>query len=144
MSFIPFTKSKNFRYQPLYGLGLFVAGCCPGASTFMIFKYFFKDIHNIGIALKTLLDLFSAPENSQATVIALIVSFLSPHLFYLVLINRLIRRIHSKIQSIIRYTSIDILSKSTFELSEPEAETFDDISQIKKKWFIININLRFI
>ncbi|CAF1085159.1 unnamed protein product [Rotaria sp. Silwood1] len=131
MSFIPFTKSKNFRYQPLYGLGLFVAGCCP-------------DIHNIGIALKTLLDLFSAPENSQATVIALIVSFLSPHLFYLVLINRLIRRIHSKIQSIIRYTSIDILSKSTFELSEPEAETFDDISQIKKKWFIININLRFI
>ena len=32
MPLIAFAISKIFRYQPLYGLGLFVVGCCPGGS----------------------------------------------------------------------------------------------------------------
>ncbi len=32
MPLIAFAISKIFRYQPTYGLGLFVVGCCPGGS----------------------------------------------------------------------------------------------------------------
>ena len=32
MPLIAFGISKIFRYDPLYGLGLFVVGCCPGGS----------------------------------------------------------------------------------------------------------------
>jgi len=32
MPLIAFSISKLFRYKPIYGLGLFVVGCCPGAS----------------------------------------------------------------------------------------------------------------
>ncbi|CAF0735519.1 unnamed protein product [Rotaria sordida] len=33
MPLIAFSISKIFRYQLLYGLGLFIVGCCPGGST---------------------------------------------------------------------------------------------------------------
>ncbi len=32
MPLIAFSITKLFRYKPLYGLGLFVVGCCPGGS----------------------------------------------------------------------------------------------------------------
>jgi len=32
MPLIAFTITKIFRYKPIYGLALFVVGCCPGAS----------------------------------------------------------------------------------------------------------------
>jgi len=32
MPLIAFAISKIFRYKPIYGLGLFVLGCCPGAA----------------------------------------------------------------------------------------------------------------
>jgi sodium/bile acid cotransporter 3/5 len=32
MPLIAFSITKLFRYPPLYGLGLFVVGCCPGGS----------------------------------------------------------------------------------------------------------------
>jgi sodium/bile acid cotransporter 3/5 len=32
MPLIAFAISKIFRYEPLYGIGLFVVGCCPGGT----------------------------------------------------------------------------------------------------------------
>jgi sodium/bile acid cotransporter 3/5 len=32
MPLIAFSITKIFRYKPIYGLGLFVVGCCPGGS----------------------------------------------------------------------------------------------------------------
>ncbi|CAF1017600.1 unnamed protein product [Rotaria sordida] len=49
-------------------------------------------IQNVGIAFMVLLYSFPAPENSQASVIPLVIAYLSPQPFYILLIVRFIRK----------------------------------------------------
>ncbi|CAF3448050.1 unnamed protein product [Rotaria sp. Silwood1] len=96
-------------------------------------------IQHIGIAFMVLLYSLPAPENSQATIIPLIAGYVSVLPFCLVLIYQLIRGKCCKTQPVDHHISIDTLSKTTFELSEAEAEPVDDISQTKKESLPITI-----
>ncbi|CAF4437947.1 unnamed protein product, partial [Rotaria sp. Silwood2] len=89
-------------------------------------------IQNIGIAFMVLLYSLPAPENSRATVIPFIASYASVQPFYFILIYQLIRRKCCKTQRVVHRISIDTLSKTTFELSEAEDETCEEILQTKK------------
>ncbi len=79
-----------------------------------------------------LLNSFPAPQNTQATVIPLIVAYLSPQPFYIILIYQFIRRKWFKKKPPIRHISVDTLSKTTRQQSEPEVEPINDPTQIRK------------
>jgi len=85
-------------------------------------------IQNIGIAVMVLFYSLPSPENSQTTVIPIIVAFLSPLPFYLILFYQLLQgklcRVKKKLPPRI---SIDTLSKTTRQLSEFESEVAHDV-----------------
>jgi hypothetical protein len=73
------------------------------------------------------------PTNSQATIIPIIVAYLSPQPFYFILIYQLIRRkCCPKKKTSLRRISIDTLSKTTRELSDPEVEPIGEIPSTKQ------------
>ena len=69
-----------------------------------------------------LLYSFPAPENSQATVIPLIVAYLSAQPFYLILLYRILRGKFCKPKKVESDKSLDKLSKA----SEPEEQPLDE------------------
>lgn len=78
-------------------------------------------IQNIGIAMMVLLYSLPSPTNTQSTVIPIIVAYLSPQPFYLILLYQLIRRKCCASKKVIDHrVSIDTLSKTTHQLSESE------------------------
>ena len=87
---------------------------------------FFLGIQNVGIAFMVLLYSFPAPENSQATVIPLLVAYLSQQPFYVILLYRLIRKRCSKPKKLAPRKSIDTLSKTTNRPSESEDQPLDE------------------
>ncbi len=74
-----------------------------------------------------------SPINSQATIIPIIVSHLSPVPFYFILTYQLIRRkcCPKKKQSI-RRISVDTLSKTTHHPREAELESMNELPSTKK------------
>ena len=75
-----------------------------------------------------LLYSFPEPENTQASVIPLIVAYLSAQPFHLILLGRFIYRKCQKPEKPVRYVSDDTLSKTTRRLSEEESEILDTLS----------------
>ncbi len=74
-----------------------------------------------------------SPINSQATIIPLIVAYLSPLPFCFILIYQLIRgKCCPKKKQSIRRTSIDTLSKTTRQASEAELESMNELPSTKK------------
>ena len=49
MPLIAYAISKIFRYEPLYGLGLFVVGCCPGGTQSNQFTVIFDGDLNLSV-----------------------------------------------------------------------------------------------
>ena len=72
-----------------------------------------------------LLYSFPAPQNSQASVIPLIVAYLSTQPFYLILLYRLIRRKCGKSKPSEDPTSTVTLEKTSEQLSKPEEQPLD-------------------
>jgi hypothetical protein len=73
-----------------------------------------------------LLYSFPAPENSQASVIPLLVAYLSTQPFNVILIYRLIHKRCFKAKKLPPRISLDTLSKTTFRLSEFEDQPLDE------------------
>jgi hypothetical protein len=75
---------------------------------------------------------FPSPESSQASVIPIIVVYLSIQPLLLILICRFIyRRCCKPKNKLVRNISVDTLSKTTRHLSEIEEEPLNDTSQTK-------------
>ncbi|CAF1122313.1 unnamed protein product [Adineta ricciae] len=96
-------------------------------------------IQNVGIAFMVLLYSFPAPENTQASVIPLIVAYLSAQPFYLILLGRFIYRKCQKPENPVRYVSDDTLSKTTRRLSEEGSEILDTSSPKRKPSIIVPV-----
>jgi hypothetical protein len=81
-----------------------------------------------------LLYSFPAPESAQASVVPLIVAYLTTQPFHIVLIYRLIRnKCFKPKKKPIRQISVDTLSKTTRQLSEvEEEEPIEVIPQTRK------------
>jgi sodium/bile acid cotransporter 3/5 len=111
-------------------------GIETGSSFFLLYfinRLSFSGTQNIGIAIMILIYSLPPPTNSQATIIPIIVAYLSPQPFYLILIYQLIRqKCCPKKKQSVRRISIDTISKTTFRLSEPELEPIIEISPTKK------------
>lgn len=91
---------------------------------------FLLGIQNVGIAFMVLLYSFPAPENSQASVIPLIVAYLSTQPFYVILLCRWIRRQccpvpAEKTKEIDRQTS-SVIARQVNDMKD---QTFDAASQ---------------
>ncbi len=81
---------------------------------------FFPGIQNIGVAFMVLLYSFPAPQNTQATVVPLIVAYLTAQPFYIVLLCRVIRRKCFNKKTIEEKISADKSSETTRHSSDSE------------------------
>ncbi|CAF3651637.1 unnamed protein product [Adineta steineri] len=104
-----------------FGLGGFLAWVFKQDEKRIITIGIETGIQNIGIAFMILLYSLPAPDNSQATVMPLVVAYLSLQPLYILLIYQTIRRKCCKSEK-----SVDTLSKTTPELSEVKSEVLDN------------------
>lgn len=111
-----------------FGLGGFFAWLCRQDWKRMLTIGIETGIQNIGVAIMILLYSLPPPENSRTTVIPIIVAFLSPLPFYLVLAYQLLRgkscemtKKPSHLPLPPRHVSVDTLSKTTHHSSDSEA-----------------------
>ncbi|CAF0882813.1 unnamed protein product [Adineta steineri] len=104
-----------------FGLGGFLAWVFKQDEKRIITIGIETGIQNVGIAFMILLYSLPAPDNSQATVMPLVVAYLSNQPLYILLIYQIIRRKCCKSEK-----SVDTLSKTTPELSEVKSEVLDN------------------
>lgn len=89
------------------------------------FLFLFSGVQNIGIALMVFYYTFPSPEKSQASTIPITVVYLSVQPLLIILFYRIIRKkcCHKKKQKSSHHKSLDTLSKTTRNVSEPEEES---------------------